>query len=89
MLKLSVSDIVKGNENCYSLVIAVAKRARAIAEKAEEEGEILDEKPVQMAVQEFIEGKYHIVDHPVEEQEPEETDAEENTAEPENGEAQE
>lgn len=60
MLKLSVNDIVRHNENCYSFVIAVAKRARQIAEEAEQEGELLDEKPVQMAVEEFVAGKFHI-----------------------------
>jgi DNA-directed RNA polymerase subunit omega len=61
MLKLSVGDIVKNNENYYSFVIAIAKRARQISEKSNEEGEILDVKPVQIAVQEFVEGKFRIV----------------------------
>jgi DNA-directed RNA polymerase subunit omega len=61
MQKLSVEDIVKGNENCYSFVIAIAKRARQISEKANDEELILDEKPVQTAVQEFVEGKFRIV----------------------------
>lgn len=64
MRKLSVNDIVKHNENCYSFVIAVAKRARQIAEEAEQEGEMLDEKPVQMAVEEFVAGQFHIADAP-------------------------
>ena len=62
MLKLSVNDIVKHNENCYSFVIAMAKRARQISEKATREGDLLDEKPVQMAVEEFVEGRFHIVE---------------------------
>lgn len=60
MRKLSVEDIVKGNENCYSFVVAVAKRARQISEKANDEGRILEEKPVQLAVEEFVEGKFRI-----------------------------
>jgi DNA-directed RNA polymerase subunit omega len=64
MQKLSVDDIVKNNENCYSFVIAIAKRARQISEKANDEEEILDEKPVQIAVQEFVEGKFRIVQKP-------------------------
>jgi DNA-directed RNA polymerase subunit omega len=64
MQKLSVDDIVKNNENCYSFVIAIAKRARQISEKSNEEEEILDEKPVQIAVQEFVEGKFRIVQKP-------------------------
>lgn len=62
MLKLSVNDIVKHNENCYSFVIAVAKRARQISEAAYDESELLDDKPVQMAVKEFVEGKFRIVE---------------------------
>jgi DNA-directed RNA polymerase subunit omega len=62
MLKLSVNDIVKHNENCYSFVIALAKRARQISESAIESGELLDEKPVQMAVAEFVAGKFRIVE---------------------------
>jgi DNA-directed RNA polymerase subunit omega len=62
MLKLSVNDIVKHNENCYSFVIAVAKRARMISENAIESGDLLDEKPVQIAVQQFVEGKFRIVE---------------------------
>lgn len=65
MQKLSVEDIVKNNENCYSFVIAIAKRARQISEKANDEEEILDEKPVQIAVQEFVEGKFRIVEKEV------------------------
>ena len=62
MLKLSVNDIVKHNENCYSFVIAMAKRARQISENAIVEGDMLDDKPVQMAVEEFVEGKFHIIE---------------------------
>lgn len=64
MQKLSVEDIVKNNENCYSFVIAIAKRARQISETANQEEIILDEKPVQTAVQEFVEGKFRIAQKP-------------------------
>lgn len=81
MQKLSVEDIVKNNENCYSFVIAIAKRARQISEKANDEEEILDEKPVQIAVREFVEGKFRIVEPPErpeqDEAQPEEKPAEE------------
>ncbi|HEX2937786.1 MAG TPA: DNA-directed RNA polymerase subunit omega [Ruminiclostridium sp.] len=60
MQKLSVEDIVKNNENCYSFVVAIAKRARQISEKSNDEGIILDEKPVQTAVQQFVEGRFRI-----------------------------
>jgi DNA-directed RNA polymerase subunit omega len=62
MLKLSVNDIVKHNENCYSFVMAIAKRARQISDSAYNEGEPMEEKPVQVAVEEFVEGKFRISD---------------------------
>lgn len=41
----------------YLLVNLVARRAREIAAKAEESGEILDKKPVSMAIDEVYSGK--------------------------------
>lgn len=60
MLKLSVTDLIKGDENCYSFVVAVSKRARQIADEQREEEYVTEEKPVQLAVEEYIEGKYRI-----------------------------
>lgn len=37
MLRPAVSEILKDGQSYYSLVIAVAKRARQIAQEAEEE----------------------------------------------------
>lgn len=54
--KPAVSEILKNNESYYSLVVGVAKRAREIASEAELNGEILVEKPVQIAVEEFARG---------------------------------
>ena len=48
--------------NQYSLVIAVAKRARQISERAEDEGIKLIEKPVDMAVQDFVHERYRIIE---------------------------
>ena len=47
--------------SCYSLVIAVASRAREIAEELYENGETLEEKPVKTAVEELASGKCKIV----------------------------
>ena len=41
-------------------MIGVAKRAREIAEEAEEEGRILIDKPVQIAVEEFAAGEFYL-----------------------------
>ena len=46
----------------YSLVVAIAKRARENAAEAELKGEILVEKPVDLAVNEYIEGAFKIVE---------------------------
>ena len=60
MKRISTSDLIGKDGSYYSLVIGVAKRAREIAEKAEEEGTILIEKPVQLAVQELAKGDFTI-----------------------------
>lgn len=62
MLKPSENKITTPHQSAYSLVIAVAKRAREIAEEAEENHEILTEKPVDLAVHDFRENKYRIVE---------------------------
>lgn len=56
------TEILKGGESYYSLVMAVAKRARDIAEDAEAQGKELLEKPVQLAVEEFAKGKYKLIE---------------------------
>ena len=43
-------------------MIGVAKRAREIAEEAETNGVVLVEKPVQLAVEQFASGEYHLVE---------------------------
>ena len=62
MLRPAVNQIISKNESCYSLVIAVAKRAREIATDLYEQNMVLPEKPVKTAVEEFACGKYRIVE---------------------------
>lgn len=62
MLKPSANIIKTPHMNQYSLVIAVAKRARQISEEAEQEGMKLTDKPVDLAVQDFVEDKYAIIE---------------------------
>ncbi len=58
MLYPSVTELIKGENKCrYSLVIAVAKRARDMAAEAEEREEKLVQKPVKLAVQSFADGE--------------------------------
>lgn len=62
MLKPSENIIKTQHNSHYSLVIAVAKRAREITEECESRGEILIEKPVDLAVKDFVAGKYKIIE---------------------------
>ena len=56
MLRPAMSQIVKKDESAYEFVIEVARRAREIVNEAEERGEVLDVKPVQLAVEELASG---------------------------------
>lgn len=62
MLRPAMNDILENGQSYYSFVIAVAKRARDIAEDSIEKGVMLDEKPVDLAVNEFADGKYSFVE---------------------------
>ena len=62
MLTPSANIIHTPHMNQYSLVIAVAKRARQIAVEAEQDGMRLTDKPVDLAVQDFVEDKYSIIE---------------------------
>ncbi len=61
-MRASVEQLLKNNESYYSLVVAIAKRARSIAEKAEDEGVILTEKPVKLAEEDFLKGQYKFIE---------------------------
>ncbi len=57
MLYPTMPQLLKNVNNRYLLVNVIARRAREIAEAAEEEGESLNESPVSMAVLEVAEEK--------------------------------
>ncbi|MBO4915058.1 MAG: DNA-directed RNA polymerase subunit omega [Oscillospiraceae bacterium] len=57
MLYPAMTILNKNVPNRYLLVNVVARRARQIAEAAEEEGVHLTEKPVTSAINEVAEGK--------------------------------
>ena len=61
MLRPAVNQIISKNESCYSLVIAVAKRAREISDELYRNEQTLEEKPVKTAVEEIASGKCKIV----------------------------
>ena len=69
MLKPSADLIVDPKQSRYSLVVAVAKRAREIAEEAEKNGEILVDKPVDLAVHDFMTHTYVITENPPQDEE--------------------
>ncbi|NLB37343.1 MAG: DNA-directed RNA polymerase subunit omega [Clostridiales bacterium] len=62
MINNDLSKVLRGKISRYSLVTATAKRARMIAEQADEDGIIITEKPVSTAINEIIEGKYKIIE---------------------------
>ena len=53
MLNPNIGKLIQKSENRYELVLDIAKRARTIAETAEENKEILIEKPVTLAIDEI------------------------------------
>ena len=59
MLKPSSNIITTPHKSYYSVVIAVAKRAREIVEEAEENNQIL--------VENFVDNKYRIIEPEIEE----------------------
>ena len=67
MRRPSVDDMLKNRTTRYSLVIAVAKRAREISAEIEESERIVDEKPVLMAIEDFKNHKYSILEPDVNE----------------------
>ena len=64
MLRPSSSQILKNVESNYSLVIAVARRAREIIDDAYEEKAVINEKPVKTAVEQFARSEYRLIEDP-------------------------
>ena len=50
MLNPNIGKLIKNNDYKYRLVLEVAHTAREISEKAENDGEIIVEKPVSIAI---------------------------------------
>ena len=57
MLYPPMSELVNKVGSGYLLVNLVARRARELSQKAEEQGEPLERKPISMAVDEVYTGK--------------------------------
>lgn len=62
MLRPSMYQIIGKHDNYYEFVVAIAQRARDIADAAENNNISLIEKPVKLAVEEFASGSVKIND---------------------------
>ncbi len=62
MMNPNLNKILKGKTSRYSLVTAVAKRAREISEDEDMAEKIGTTKPVTYALNELIDGKYTIIE---------------------------
>ncbi len=60
MLYPAMGDLLKQINSRYLLVNVIAKRARQIAERAEQNGIHLEEKPVSYAINDIAEGKIKV-----------------------------
>ncbi len=64
MINIDLKPMLKGGISRYSLCVAVAKRSREIndeiVERRETEKIITEEKPVSMAVDDILSGRYVI-----------------------------
>ena len=57
MLYPPVAELVDKTGSRYQLVNLVARRARTLSAEAEENGDVLDKKPVSAAIDEVFTGK--------------------------------
>ena len=62
VLRPAMSQILREGESYYAFVVAVARKAREIAEEADEKNMPLDVKPVNLALAEFASGKVRVKD---------------------------
>lgn len=60
MINIDMKPLLKGGISRYSLVVGVAKRSREIADEAIARNDKIVEKPVSLAVEELLEGKFTI-----------------------------
>ena len=57
MLRPAMIEMLSPEQDCYSFVVAVAKRARELADEAEQRRETINDKPVRLAIDEFADGE--------------------------------
>ena len=62
MLNPDLRDLLVGKTTRFSLVTATAKRARDIVDAALAEKNVIEEKPVTLALEDILDRKYRIVE---------------------------
>ncbi|MDQ5983596.1 MAG: hypothetical protein RUMPE_00620 [Eubacteriales bacterium SKADARSKE-1] len=67
MFKPSIDDMMSGKKSRYALVIGVAKRAREIADDMVKTSSTETEKSVNLAIKDFKEHKYEILEQQINE----------------------
>ena len=60
MLYPAMNKLTANVPNRYLLVNVVARRARQIAQEAEDNGDVMDVKPVTLAINEVADGQYSV-----------------------------
>lgn len=53
MLNPSIGKLIRNTNSRYKLVLDIAKKARKISDEAKQNGEIITEKPVTLAMNEM------------------------------------
>ena len=54
MLNPAIGKLIENNDNRYKLVLEIAEEARNILNDANEKGEIIVEKPVNLAIEKIV-----------------------------------
>ncbi|MDR3314657.1 MAG: DNA-directed RNA polymerase subunit omega [Oscillospiraceae bacterium] len=62
MLNIDVRSIMGKHTSRYSLVTAVAKRARELVNEADSDKVWVEGKPVTLALNDFLEGRYALLE---------------------------
>ena len=59
---VNVDELFAGKQSKYALVVGVSKRARQLTQTFEEEGTIVEEKPVLLAIEEIRNHEINLVE---------------------------
>lgn len=62
MHRVNVDELFAGKQSKYALVVGVSKRARQLTQTFEEEGIIVEEKPVLLAIEEIKNHEINLVE---------------------------